>query len=467
MCPSGKCRDSGNHAASFLLVLTAALLCIGSLPTEAQRSEPPSVRTAPATTDAARSSSSSNSSAAPPFAVFGYLPEYRQLRFDYEAFFRSGLTHLIFFSAEVDPTSLQLTHVDDRLPSREKWKTLRELADTYGVKLLLCIGGGGRSAGFPRLVGDVLGRRRFVSEVGRVLHERDLDGVDFNWEYPSSMPEWLNFGQFLTELRSALNRTTAGDHHGRRVGPALITMALHPHPRIPHVLRVSHVLPSLDYLHWMAYDHIIANDSHSSVAYAASVLQDDVIGDLDDAVYNARLKKIRRQAHGEAEEDAPQSRKPHEADHRRKLCLGIPFYGRHRADGRVPPETYEHLWQFLRQWAGKRHPDWVEGGPELRSLSEYAGYDYNGYDDVRRKMRLARSSGIAGIMIWELGQDVPPGTSPMSLMTAVQEQLAEWDKDTASNADESDACLRTPARLEHTRENATRLVGSDDADEDL
>ena len=38
-------------------------------------------------------------------AVFGYLPEYRQSNFDYAGYFSKGLTHLIFFSLEVNPQS--------------------------------------------------------------------------------------------------------------------------------------------------------------------------------------------------------------------------------------------------------------------------------------------------------------------------------------------------------------------------
>ena len=36
-------------------------------------------------------------------AVFGYLPEYRQANFDYAGYFSKGLTHLIFFSLQVNP----------------------------------------------------------------------------------------------------------------------------------------------------------------------------------------------------------------------------------------------------------------------------------------------------------------------------------------------------------------------------
>ncbi|AIN96950.1 chitinase [Leishmania panamensis] len=377
---------------------------------------------------AASSSSSQNASittASPlPFAVFGYLPEYRQSWFNYEAFFKSGLTHLIFFSAEVDPATLRLTHVDDRLPSDGEWARIRRLADLHGAKLMLCIGGGGRSSGFSDLVGDPVRRLSFIEEVNAVLLTRELDGIDFNWEYPQTMTEWLNFGRFLLELRSTLGYAPAvgrehaagliGErHHRTRVRRAVLSMALHPHSSIAAVLQSARVLHSLDYVHWMAYDHILGTEPHSSVEYAASVLSEEMIGLFSEATYNKRSGQTRQELRTEQ-------------DHRRKLTLGIPFYGRHREDRRRQPETYDRLWRSIQQWARKKHPAWVEGGAELRALNNYGGYSFTGYNDVKRKMRLARAANLSGIMIWELGQDVPPGTSPMSLMAAVHEQLADW-----------------------------------------
>lgn len=357
----------------------------------------------------------------PPFTVFGYLPEYRQARFDYEAVFRAGLTHLIFFSAEVDPATLRLAHVDDRLPAMAEWRQIRSLADQYGVKLMLCLGGGGRSAGFAGLVAsDERRRLAFIDEVNAVVLARQLDGIDINWEYPQSTTEWLQLGRLLVELRSALGYSSvaAGNAAAGPIGErrhrsqqrrVALSMALHPHPSIPGLLRSTRVLAALDYVHWMAYDHVVGDGGpHSSVAYAASVLGENMLRGFS------------------SESPDTTARGGKAPDQRGKLTLGIPFYGRHREDMRLEPETYAHLWVFIEQWARKLHPEWRVGGPELRALSEYGGYAFNGFDDVRRKMRLARDANISGIMIWELGQDVPAGSSPMSLMTAVQGQLAVW-----------------------------------------
>ncbi|KAG5482001.1 hypothetical protein LSCM1_05715 [Leishmania martiniquensis] len=414
------------RSALVLLACLAAVLhpsCLGDLLCTRVAAAAPAVARATAT-NSGHNNLTAAASPPPPFTVFGYLPEYRQASFNYEVFFRSGLTHLIFFSAEVDPTTLRLTHVDDRLPSGDEWASIRQLADVHGAKLMLCIGGGDRSDGFADLVGDMARRLAFIEEVNAVLLERKLDGIDFNWEYPQTMTEWLNFGRFLLELRSALGyatveggddsvRALSGQRFRTQVRRTTLSMALHPHASIPAVLQSADVLQSLDYIHWMAYDHVDGSAPHSSVEYAAAVLREEVIGLFSEAAYNRRRGK-------------PRQRSRAEQDHRRKLTLGIPFYGRHRVNKRLPPETYGHLWHLIQQWARREHPTWAEGGAELRALSEYDGYSFTGYDDVKRKMQLARAASLSGVMIWELGQDVPPGTSPMSLMTAVHEQLADW-----------------------------------------
>merc|ERR1712032_416508 len=77
------------------------------------------------------------------FAVYAYLPEWRYDGANY-ADICQVVTHLIFFSIEVTPEG-NLAALD-RLPR----KALREEARSHCSKLLICIGGNGRSAGFAQ-----------------------------------------------------------------------------------------------------------------------------------------------------------------------------------------------------------------------------------------------------------------------------------------------------------------------------
>jgi chitinase len=87
---------------------------------------------------------------------------------------------------------------------------------------------------------------------------------------------------------------------------------------------------------------------------------------------------------------------------RSKICLGLPFYGR---DLKNPDRslTYSEI-------LAKYHPN-----PET---DEVDGMYFNGVRTVERKVRYAMSTGLAGVMIWELGQDAPGQQSLLRVVHA-------------------------------------------------
>jgi chitinase len=84
-----------------------------------------------------------------------------------------------------------------------------------------------------------------------------------------------------------------------------------------------------------------------------------------------------------------------------KLVLGVPFYGRNQ---RGRSRTYAEL---TRSDAFRIDHDVVDG------------FAFNGRKTVQQKTRYARDEQLAGIMIWEVGQDVPePSTSLLAAIAA-------------------------------------------------
>jgi len=76
---------------------------------------------------------------------------------------------------------------------------------------------------------------------------------------------------------------------------------------------------------------------------------------------------------------------------RAKTVLGLPLYGRHITQ-RDQTLTYQELLQRFAPAPG---------------ADEAGGYAFNGPETLRRKVAHARDEGLAGVMIWELGQDAP------------------------------------------------------------
>ncbi len=91
---------------------------------------------------------------------------------------------------------------------------------------------------------------------------------------------------------------------------------------------------------------------------------------------------------------------------REKLCLGVPFYGR-KIKNRNDAKAYSEI---------------VRSHRPATSADEAGGYYFNGIDTIRKKTRHALKSKLAGIMIWELGQDTVDGSS---LLQAIGKTIRE------------------------------------------
>lgn len=87
-----------------------------------------------------------------------------------------------------------------------------------------------------------------------------------------------------------------------------------------------------------------------------------------------------------------------------RICLGLPFYGR-GMDDRSQVKTYAEL-------AAK--------GELAAEIDEAAGIYFNGPATIKKKTRYARDRGLAGVMIWELGQDAADERSLLRAIRAVR-----------------------------------------------
>lgn len=74
-----------------------------------------------------------------------------------------------------------------------------------------------------------------------------------------------------------------------------------------------------------------------------------------------------------------------------KLILGLPFYGR---DLKNPDRTLTYA-EIVKKFT------------PAADMDEVDGVYFNGPRTIERKVRFAQGSKLAGVMIWELGQDAP------------------------------------------------------------
>lgn len=196
-------------------------------------------------------------------------------------------------------------------------------------------------------------RRRFIRQLRTLLDAHSLDGVDYNWEYPGYdfrrgyLPDDevdADYDGLMHLLRETREAFPAGT----------ITLSYYPDGRQERLLVAGGAPKWVDVFTAMAYDS--NNGPHSTMQH------------FKDAAASAL----------EIFPNASQ------------IAVGLPFYGR-----------------SLRTGDWKSYEDLVQATPGgLASGADQLGDQYfNGIDTIRRKVRHAVTSGIGGVMIWEVGQD--------------------------------------------------------------
>ena len=181
------------------------------------------------------------------FIIAGYLPDYRAQHVGkHMAKVGPAVSDMILFSAV--PTAVGgLAHTDSVFPVRKVFRRAK--------RLLLGLGGAGRSSAFPALCASADARSNLINNLLAVVTEHELAGVDFDWEAPGSEIEVRHYGLLLTETKAAFRKhgearrargiqRTANEMHG----DLLVTVAMHDWQDLGTL-----TYEAVDRIHLMAY----------------------------------------------------------------------------------------------------------------------------------------------------------------------------------------------------------------------
>ena len=165
------------------------------------------------------------------FVVAGYLPEYRL-----DSWQPSGdtLTDIVFFSLSVDDSG----QLDTRKFTPVVARKLASLREQTNSRMLVTVGGWGRSGGFAKMATDDSRRSDFVAGLVTFTAEHDFDGVDYDWEHPSDAAEITAYSNLVVD-------TKAGLPPGK-----MVTVAMAPWNALEPAL-----FDAVDRIHLMSYDH--------------------------------------------------------------------------------------------------------------------------------------------------------------------------------------------------------------------
>ncbi|KAF8508014.1 chitinase [Hysterangium stoloniferum] len=182
------------------MLLIASLIALAS--TGAMRSTPP------AESDNHNSSLGRRTSA-PEFVAAAWFVGWHATPFPVEKIPWNRYTHMSFFAASMTPDvhTLAITHQDDN-------QTIPEFvaaAHKNNVPVSISIGGWAGSRYMSTAVGSAENRTAFVNTLSTLVQKYNFDGLDFNWEYPTTQgsaeckitapQDTANFLLLLQELR--------------------------------------------------------------------------------------------------------------------------------------------------------------------------------------------------------------------------------------------------------------------------
>lgn len=265
------------------------------------------------------------------------------------------------------------------------------------LKILVSIGGWTHSKGFSDAVLTKESRKKLTDSGIDFLLKYNLDGLDFDWEYPALQgdnnvvrPEDKeNFVLMLKSFREALD--SVGNLKNQHY---LSTIASGGFRGYLEVNDMAQAQKYLDFINIMAYDFYTAGDQNTG--HHANLYPNGAKG---------RSAQTTVEEHIEFGVPAE------------KLVLGVPFYGRMWKS--IDPKEnglfqkgkfemglpYHQVYAISKNSSYSRFWDSKAGAPYLFSLKDSAWITYEDAESLALKMKFVKENGLAGAMFWEMSED--------------------------------------------------------------
>lgn len=253
------------------------------------------------------------------------------------------------------------------------------------LKVMLSIGGWG-SGRFSEMAADAANRAKFAADCNRVVKEFGLDGIDIDWEYPTSgaggisnSPEDKdNFTLLMRDIRKAIGKKQ------------LLTLATASNGKY---IAFDNINPYVDFVNIMTYD------SGNPPYHHASLFRSDKSGHVtcEEAVA----------AHVAAG-------MPIE-----KLVLGIPFYGRGNNKEVKNFIDYKDLLKLdglERKWDDVAKADYMVNGDDVLVLT------FETPESIKHKCEYLLNKGMLGAMYWEYAGDTADGALRKAVYNGVNKK---------------------------------------------
>jgi chitinase len=306
--------------------------------------------------------------------VLGYYPAWQRWSFPAEKVDFMRVTHIAhaFAWPEADGSISGYSYFD--------YPELIERTHEAGKKIIISFGGWGNGDGFSPMVSNTTSRTQFVENAKNFCLDHGYDGVDLDWEYPTTASDRVNLTKLVEELRTAFNTIDS---------TMLVTIAVPAGTWIGGRYDFVKLNELLDWIGCMTYDF------HGSWT--------------DHAGHNAPLYAPENEPEGSA--DLSINYLMAQGVAAGKILLGLPFYGRvFNASRLYGPATggdeilYNDVVKIIDNgWT--YHWDDLAKVPYLTNSSNTKLVSYDDTVSVRIKCEYVCDNKLGGVKIWALGMD--------------------------------------------------------------
>lgn len=256
----------------------------------------------------------------------------------------------------------------------EKLKAMADLKNQNpALKVILGIGGY-KKEGFSEMTGDKKKRKSFVKDVTQIIDSLDLDGVDLDWEFPTtdkgghtaSPDDDKNYALFVKDLRKSLGKKKQISYYSLGSG-----------------IFINHkkMLPYVDYVNVSGYNLVTPQEGqklyHQSPLYSSEKLG---------------VWSVKKSVEAHMKLGVPKE----------KILIGIPFFGR----GKSPFPSYVDYSQ-INKYADGLKPLW-DSNAQAPYYADKSGNLVLGYDNARSiaaKFDFIRLNDLPGIFVWNYDAD--------------------------------------------------------------
>ena len=275
---------------------------------------------------------------------------------------------------------------------RQNFADLRTLKQKNPhLKTLISVGGWDYSKNFSSAASTPASRETFAQSCVDFILEHGFDGVDLDWEFPSSSDR-QNFTALLQTIRNKL------DEQGKKDGRYYyLTIAWSPSTSLISRIEASAAASIVDYIFLMGYDIHGPWDSYADFnapLYPSGETSPHYSLSLADAI----------QAYQKA--GVPMT----------KVVLGMPFYGYQYTTNGETPLGYFSTFSSAKSVSFDKIRSSLLGNSlyqkGFHSVSRvpflYNSNTFITYDDessIAEKVAFARKNGLAGVGAWELSHD--------------------------------------------------------------